>query len=155
MADKEETKEKQEKKVEDPLFTKEELEDINKDIATAKESLISKETEMKIEEMKKQAKNEAKQELEAQQKFEQQEKENQELKKQLEAREKEAATKLESLQKKVDEMIGSKAAMQPIDPFKAPPPETEKVDSWSDDKIEQVEEASARAFFGDDLDDRN
>jgi len=142
-------------KDENPL-TKEDIDAMNKDIADAKSSLVSKETEMKLEDVKRQAKEEAKQELELKAKFEQQEQLNKELQEKLEAKEREASERLSKLQEKVDEMVSSKAAVRPVDPFAAQ--EQEKavdLKRMSDEDINDLEHASAQAFFGSELDDRN
>jgi TolA-binding protein len=147
-----------EDKKETKSITKEDVEQIEKDIQDAKSSLVSKEVDMKLEEMKTKAKEEALAEIEMQNKLREQEEQNRKLQEQLEAKEKEAAEKLNSLQQKVDEMVGSKAAFQPVDPFKNEPHQSTEgvpdVKRMSDEQVDDIEMESARAFFGDELDER-
>ena len=135
-------------------LTKEDIDAINKDIEDAKSSLISKETDMKIEEMKKQAKEEAMKELEVQRKLEEQERMNKELQEKLNEKEKEASERLSRLQAKVDELASTKQAMKPADPFQVQEAGKINIKSLSEDDINDIETNSARAFFGEDLDER-
>lgn len=149
-----EGKKEDKSKQEENTLSQEDIDSMNKDIKEAKDSLVSKETDSKLEEAKKQAKEEAKKEMEVQKKLEEQEKTNKELQEKLEAKEKEAADKLSKLQSKVDDIIGTKQAVQPADPFQSK--ESGKVDvkRMSDEEINALEENSARAFFGEDFDGR-
>ena len=139
--------EKEDKKVE---LTKEDLKTIKDDLELAQKLLVSKETTKQIED----AKEEVKKEIEEKTLTEKLEAEKKELADKLETKEKETAEQLEKLQTKVDEMISSKAGIVAEDPFKTEPASSKKVDDWSEDKINEVEEDSAKLFFGVDYDDR-
>lgn len=130
-------------------FTKEELDAIQKDIDTATESL-----KKKSEEAKEEGKQEAQKEHQYQEQIKQKEQEIEQLKNQYSQKETELSEKLNSLQSKIDEMAQSKAVVAKENPFEAQPATTPQVDKWSEEKIKEIEEESARQFLGDGYDDR-
>lgn len=133
-------------------LTKEDLDQINKDIQDVKQSLVSKETQDAAEKAKKETEERIKQELELKNKLAEQEKANAEMKKKIEETEKLAADKLMTLQKKVDDLASSKAVLNREDPFRQVSNSNNEVARWDDAKVAAVEEESARAFFGSDYD---
>jgi len=125
-----------------------ELAEINADIEKAKSSLVSKGTEELIQKAKEEAKKEAEKEFAVNQRIKEIETQKAELQKKLEDKEKSSAEELEKLKSKVNELVSSRASIQVQDPFKKP--ENQNTDFMSDEKISQIEVASARAFWGDD-----
>jgi DNA-binding helix-hairpin-helix protein with protein kinase domain len=139
----------------DGVLTPEEIAQMQKDIEEAKSKLVSKDTEAVIQ----RAKEEAMKELEAKQRVEAERKAQEdkdkliaELKAKVESQEKEAASKFEMLQKKLDEMASSKAVIPPQDPFTNQTKPQNDIDKWSDAKVNELEEKMAREFFGADYD---
>ena len=122
---------------------------IEQDIADAKSKLISKEMQQQIEEAKKQTKEELMKELETKQKLEEQDKQIATLKAEKEKQEKEAADRLDKIQARVDDIISSKASIKRDDPFKDEGSNID-VDRMSDETVDDIEEKSARAFFGEE-----
>lgn len=132
-----------------PLFTKEDMDALNQDIAKAKSSLSATEIEKVKEEAKKQAIEEYKKAQEA----EMLRKQNEDLKAQLEQQKKVSESAINTIQTKVDSMVASKQVISPPskDPFKKESKQNSSVvDTWSEDRIRQIEDASARAFWGDE-----
>jgi len=135
-------------------ITKEELTSIEKDIADAKAKLVSKDTQEAITKAKEEGKEQATKEAELQKKAEEAEKKTEELQKQLEEKEKLALEKLEKMESKINEMVSSKQIIAAQDPFNTDVAMTEKVDKMSDEEVNNLEERSARQFFGVDYDNR-
>lgn len=140
----------------DEIVTKEELAQMNKDTEAALNKLGDKLQQDTIDKAKAEAKAEAQKEFELAQKLTEQERLNKELQAKLEAQQKTTAEQLAALQKKVDDSIGSKAVLNPKNPFVH---EQQKdtstlavIDSMSSEQVNELEEASARAFFGDEYD---
>lgn len=150
MADEDKTK----KPDENNQPSDDEWQQINKDIESAKSSLVSKGTEEQIKKAKEEAKKEAEKEMQTNQKIKELEENNKKLEEEKTQKEKEAAEKIEELRKKVDEQISSKAPVQNKDPFqegKSKENDAKKgVDQWTDEEVKKYEEAHARAFFGDE-----
>jgi len=144
--------EKEEKK--GSTISKEEMEAISRDIQSTKESLVTKESQDAEAKAKAAGKEEAQKEFELQQKLKEQEEANKKLQEELEKTKTETAEKLNIVQKKVDEMIGSKASVESKNPFETAVGLSKEVDNWSDDKVNEIENRSARKFFGADYDDR-
>jgi DNA uptake protein ComE-like DNA-binding protein len=132
----------------------EDIAQMQKDIDEAKSKIVSKDTEAIIQKAKEEAMREieAKQKLEAERKAqEEKDKLIQELQAKIANQEKEASTKFEMLQKRLDEMATSKAVVTPQDPFASETKSAINIDKWSDEELRRVEEESARKFFGDDF----
>ena len=110
--------------------------------------LVSKKTKDIIEIEKAKAKEEVRKEMEKEAEYEALKKEKEELQKSLEEKEKAASEKLLAMQQQIDSLITSKANINPEDPFKSKQSEN-TVDGWSNEQIENFEEKSAEAFFGD------
>ena len=146
----------EDEKVEEPKvnLSKEDIDAINRDIDNVKSKLVSKETQDVISKAKEEAKAEALKEVEIQRKIEELEKEREELAKAKEDQEKLANEELSKLKTKVDELTTSKQTIASEDPFVKKPEMSQEVDKWSDDKVKQIEEESARRLFGEDWDNR-
>jgi len=135
-------------------LTAEEIAQMQKDIEEAKSKLVSKDSEAIITKAKEEAMKEieAKQKLEAEKKAqEDKDKLIQELQAKIANQEKEASSKFDMLQKRLDEMATSKAVIQPQDPFASETKSNNNIDKWSDEELRRIEEESARKFFGDDF----
>ncbi len=143
---------KDEPKPNAPTFTKEELDEINKDIASAKDSLVSKETQAVMEKAKEAGKEEAKQEIEAKQKIDDMAKANEELKTKLEEQEKKASEQLGKMEDKINNLVESKQVIASENPFESKPALSDKVDKMTNEQVDEFEENSARDFFGQDYD---
>lgn len=145
-----------ESKDESVIITDDEKKAIDKDIAEAKAALVSKDTQDQIAKAKNEAKAEAEKEFQLKKQLEDAEKAKQELQAKIAAQEKETAERLSKLQSKVDELVTSKASINVVDPFKNQPKEAlkQQVDGWSEEQVEEFQEASAREFFGDAYDAR-
>jgi len=140
---------------EDTPLNEDDIKKLNEDIKKTQDELVSKQTKEVIEQEKKKAKEEAIKEIEVKKLMEDKEKENQDLKQKLEEQEKKSAEQIGQIQKKVDDMVSSKNPTSGKNPFDTDPNKTiDGVDKWSKEKIDNVEEASARAFFGVAYDDR-
>jgi hypothetical protein len=136
---------------EEVVITPEEKAAIDKDLADAKASLVSKATQEQLD----RAKAEAEKELQLKKQLEEAEKEKKILADKIAAQEKETAERLSKLQSKVDELVTSKAPATIVDPFKSTNDGLKgQIASWNDDQVDAFEEASAREFFGDDYDAR-
>lgn len=124
---------------------------INKDIKSAKDSLVSKDTEAKIQAAKEEAKKEAEKEFQTNQKLQELEEQNKKLQEEKENKEKEAAEKISKIQSKVDELISSKAPVNKDDPFSNGEGNDKKgIDQWTDEEVNKLEEEHAKAFFGEE-----
>ena len=134
------------------MLTEDEVKLLQKDIEDAKSKLISKETDEKIKKAKDEAKKEALAEVEKKKAEDDRERTIKELQEKLEKQEKDSTEKLTAIQKKVDDMVASKAVITKEDPFKNDPNLSKQVDTWSDEKIKEIEENSAKTFFGDAYD---
>ncbi len=135
------------------VLTEEEKQAIDKDLADARTKLVSQDTEDKIRKAKEEGAEAAKVEIEKQQEVDAIKKENADLKASVETKEKEAASNIEMLTKKVDDLVSSKAPVEVKDPF-AEENREKTVNKLSDDEVNNIEERSAREFFGDGYDDR-
>jgi len=137
-------------------ISEEEQKAIEADIAKARSSLVSKEMEERLERVKQEATAQATKEAEIKHQLEESQRKQKELEEQMRNKEAEYAKSFDALKSKVDEMTSSKAPVNIQDPFKQPTNGTNPndVDSWDDEKVDQVEEESARAFFGDGYDER-
>ena len=125
-------------------ISKEDIDAINKDIDDAKDKLVSKETDEKIEKAKAEAKAEAEKEFYLSQKAKELEEENKKLKEQMEAKEKEAAEKLTELTNKVNDYVESKAVISNDNPLDKVNADVEKLD---DEEIAKIEDESFKAFI--------
>lgn len=137
-----------------PAMTQEEIDKIKADIADAENKLVSQGTQDVIAKAKEEAKAEALKEVEVQKKLEELEKEKESLVKSKEDQEKASSEELAKLKTKVDELTTSKQSIAGEDPFLKTPGLSKQVDDWSDDKVRQIEEDSARKMFGDSFDTR-
>jgi len=134
------------------ILTPEDIAQMQKDIEDAKSRLVSKDTQAVIDKAKEEARNQTIQEIEAKRAQEEKDKLIAELQAKVAAQEKEAAERFEKLQKKLDDMSASKVVITPKDPFESQTKPSDDIDKWSDEKIRQIEEASARKFFGEEYD---
>jgi Skp family chaperone for outer membrane proteins len=128
----------------DDTLTKEELEALNKEIEQTQAAL----SDQKVSQAREEGRKEATKELELKQQLDASAKKQAELEAQLAQTRKTAEEQLASIAKKVDEMAASKAVIVPTPP--ASLQNKSDIDSWSKDKLERIEENSARAFFGSD-----
>lgn len=135
-------------------LSKEEIKAIEDGISNAEKTLVSEETQSVIAKAKEEAKQEALKEVEVQKELEKRDKELQELKQKMQEQEKAASEQLQNLKKSVDDMKGSQAIVNADDPFTKQSSQGSSVDNWSEEKINDVEQDSARAFFGNDYDER-
>lgn len=136
---------------EDKNIDKTEWDQINKDIESAKGSIVSKEVEAKIQAAKEEARKEAEKEMLVNQKIKELEETNQKLQEAKEAKEKEAAEQIEKIKAKVDELSSSKASVQQDNPFTNGKDQSSRgVDNWSDTDLNKYEEEHAKAFFGEE-----
>lgn len=131
-------------------FSEEELSQITNDIKKAREGLVSKEVEQKINQVKEEAKREVEKEFLMNDKIKQAEMEKAQLQAEMEKIQKQSAEELERLKSKVDELISSKAPVKTDDPFKKHTDIKNSIDFLSDEQVSDIEEASARAFWGDE-----
>lgn len=132
-------------------LSEEDYKKLNEDIEKTKNELTSEETKKKVEQAKEEERKKAQEEFEWKQKLAEQEKQNEELKKKLEETEKKSTQQLDALKKKVDDVIGTKMPpSQQQDPFASGP--SKDVASMSDEQVDEIEESSAKAFFGGDYD---
>jgi uncharacterized protein (DUF3084 family) len=127
---------------------------IKKDIAAAKASMVSKETAELIKQEKESARAEAEKEFAVNQKVKELEEQNKKLQEEHLQKEKEAAQRLEDFQKRLDELTTSKAPLRSKDPFVNEPSPDGAMDvkNWDDQKINDIERASGKAFFGEEFD---
>ena len=130
---------------------------IDKDLADARASLVSKATQEQMDKVKAETRAEMEKELQLKKQLEEAEKSKQELQAKLAAQEKETAERLNKLQSKVDELVTSKAPVNVVDPFKAQPNVAlkQQIDSWTPEQVDEFQEASAKEFFGDSYDARD
>lgn len=129
---------------------KKEWEAINNDINSAKESLVSKDTEAKIKAAKEEARKEAEKEFMTNQEIQKLKEENARLQQEREAKETEAAEKISAIQSKVDELVGSKAPSNNEDPFSNQNKDRKGIDNWTEEEVNNYEEKHAKAFFGEE-----
>lgn len=136
-------------------LTEEERAQIQKDMEDARKTLVSEDVESKIRQAKEEAKKEVEKELQMKAELEKAKAEAEELRKKNEEAQKQAATQLDALKKRVDEMTASRAPTSVVDPFGNPSRLTDgshPIDSLNDAEIDKLEERSAREFFGEDYD---
>jgi DNA repair exonuclease SbcCD ATPase subunit len=124
---------------------------LDRDIAAAKASVSTKEQLKDIEAIKEQVRKEAEKEAAMKAELDAARKAQEELQKELEKTKREATERLDKIQAHVDQMASSRAVVGGGDPFATPAPKID-IDSWSRDKVDRIEEASAAAFFGPDYD---
>jgi len=129
------------------VLTDQELAAVNAEIEKAKQSLSSKEVTdavLKVrEEVKREAEeNKLKQEVEAERIR------AKELEDKLKTKEIEAAQKLAEIQKRVDELISSKAVVSGSNPIISQI-NGHPIDRLSDDQINNIEKRAAREYFGE------
>ena len=136
------------------LVSEEDKKAIEQDIADAKSKLVSKEVQAQVDKVKADTRAEVEKEAALKAQLEKQAAEIAQLKADKERQEKDAAERLNKIQAKVDEMVSSKAPVNMQDPFRAPSGAGSVVDTWNDDKVDSIEEESARKFFGESYDDR-
>lgn len=138
-------------------ISKEELDQLNKDLASSANVIAQKMAQESIEKAKDEGRKEAQAEFELKQKLAEQEKLTKQLQEQIEAQKKAAQTEAESMKKKLEELTASKATIPIQNPFAnsggaQPTQASHIVDTWDDEKLDQVEQESARAFFGESYD---
>ena len=133
-------------------LSEEEKSNLQKDIQSARSNIVSKETEGLIQNAKEEAKKEAEKEFATNAKIKELTEQNEKLKSEQVEKEKAAAEKFDALQSKVDELITSKAPVRTEDPFKPIEKAKNEVDRMSPEQVNDIESASARAFFGEDYD---
>jgi hypothetical protein len=134
------------------VLTPEDIAQMQKDIEDAKSRLVSKDTQAVIDKAKEETRAQVTQELESKKAQEDKDRIITELKAKVESQEKEAASRFDMLQKKLDEMSQSKVVIPPQDPFANQTKPAVDIDKWSDEQVRQFEENSARKFFGEDFD---
>ena len=133
----------------DTQLSAEEKAQMEKEIAEAKEKLVSKETSEEIQKAKEEAKKEAEKEFATNQRIKELEEEKNKLAEDQKQKEKEAAEKLEALKKRLDEMATSQQPVNFENPFQNnnnQPNET----IMTEEDVRTIEKDSARAFFGSD-----
>lgn len=132
-----------------PTFTKEELEQIDKDLATAREKLVSKETQSEIEKARGQAKEEAQKEFETKRKLEDLEREKKELEERVRKSEESSAAELDKFKKRLDELTESKATIAEQNPFREN--RQKSPENLTDEEVSEIERESGIAFFGEEF----
>lgn len=136
-------------------ITAEDLAKINSDLDKVTASITEREKAEAIARAKEEAKKEAEAAAELQKKLDEQSKRAKELEDKLTAQQKEFTEKQDAFQKKLDDMAASKQVVaNPADannPFR-PTSLGAAIDTWTDDKVNEFEEESARAFLGPDYD---
>lgn len=125
-------------------LTQAELDNINKDIESAKQSLSTKSTE----EIEKKIRLQLEKEFLLKQQLQEKENKAKELEQKLQDQEKKSSETLNALKSKVDELASSKAVVPNTNPLQRASSETNIVDKMSPEQIEDIEQESARAFFG-------
>lgn len=127
-------------------FTKEELEAINKDIDTAKQSLSSKSQDEEKAKIKEQLRKELEEENKAKMEQEAKDAKIAELEKQLQEVQSKTSDTLSDLQKKLDDSISSKQVINQKSPFTGNKEEIEQI-LKDPQKVREIEEASKEAFL--------
>jgi len=129
-------------------ITKEELEQLNKDLDSAKSNIVSNEVTKKIEEAKEEAKKEAEKEFITNQRIKDIEEEKKQLQSKQEEAEKKAAEEIEALKTKVNEMISSKSSISQEDPFSKEGGNADSsIESLSDEDTDAIEKRSMDMFL--------
>lgn len=137
------------------VTSQEELKQIEADIQKARDSIVSKETSALIAKAKEEAKKEAEKEFLTNSKIKELEDEKEKLRQEQVNKEREAATQLEALKKKVDELTSSKAPINFKDPFRPAGSQQNNNQGQSlnltEEQINNIEFESGKAFFGDEF----
>lgn len=128
----------------------EEIAALQKDIESAKAALKAQAEQEVAARAKAEGKQEAAQELESRAALEKLAAEKRQLEEALAAAQRRADEELTKVKSKLDEFASSRAVAPPS--AQAPTPARPNVDAWSDETVNEVEENSARAFFGDQYD---
>ena len=126
------------------------IEDLHKEIDAANKKIVSEDVSKLLEQERAKAKAEAEKEFHINQKLKEKEAELEALKKAQLEREKEAATQLEMLRRKVDELASSKQPISIQNPFNTS--QSQKDDKPSilkmkEEELEAVERASFEALL--------
>lgn len=136
-------------------YSKEEIEQIQKDIDSAKSSLVSDETKKEIQQAKEEARKEAEKEMLIKQEITDKEKLIEDLKRQKIEQEKEFNDKFKSMEDKLNDMVSSKAPVSNTNPFTSNQPLPQDTGmtakNMSDDQINDIERESGVAFLGDEF----
>lgn len=127
---------------------------LNDDVKNVKQSISERERAEAVAKAREDTRKELEKEQALQKQLEEQSKRAKELEDKLTAQQKESEEKLQAFQRKLDEMATSK---QVVAPNSVTPPFGkgtlgEQIDTWNDDKVNEFEEESARAFLGPDYD---
>ncbi len=130
-------------------ITKEELDQLNKDLDSAKSNIVSTEVTKKIEEAKEEAKKEAEKEFATNQKIKDIEEEKKQLQSKQEEAEKKAAEEIEALKTKVNEMISGKSSIASEDPFsnEGNTDVNKSIENLSDEDTDAIEKRSMDMFL--------
>lgn len=133
-------------------FNKDEISAIQKDIESARASLVSEETKKQIEAAKVEARKSAEQEFLVNQKIKEQEALIEQLRQEKINKETEFNDKFQTMEAKMNDLISSKAPVTVENPFKSEPPQATTVETMTDAQINAFEQESGRAFLGNDYD---
>ena len=133
-------------------ITPEQKAKLDQETQEALKSMADKQKATEVEKIKSDAKAEAQKEFALEQKLKDQEAQMQKFIAEQEKLKKESAEHLAALQAKFEEAMSQKRApVVGTDPFAQPDTKTKFLQSLTQEKIDQIEEASARAFYGDEL----
>jgi small-conductance mechanosensitive channel len=129
-------------------MSKEEKEQLEKDIQEVKQSLSSKDKEEAVKAAKEEGRKEAEKDAQLKETLSSYEKSQKELEQKLKQQQEDGMKQLEELKGKLNEMAESKAHVEPKNPFVDESTDSQaRVDSMSDDDLDAIEEASKQAFF--------
>ena len=133
-------------------YNKDELDAIQRDIESAKSSLISDEAKQQIQRAREEAKKEAEAQFLVNQKIKEQEALIEQLKQEKIQKEQEFNEKFQSMESKINDMVSSKAPVNVENPFKQPgDSKPVSAETMSDDMINDIEKASGEQFLGDEF----
>lgn len=133
-------------------ITPEQKAKLDQETQEAIKSLADKQKAEELAKVKQEVREETKKEMELQQKLKEQEEALQKYIAEQEKAKKENAEHLAALQAKFEAAMSEKRA--PVvgqDPFSQPNQKDKFLQSLTGEKIDQIEEASARAFYGEEL----
>ena len=137
-------------------FSQDEINNMQKDIDSAKSNLISDETKKEISRAKEEARVEAQKEMLINQEIKEKESTINDLKAKQIEQEKSFADKFKGMEDKLNEMTASRAPATNTNPFTSntnalPKDSEDAVTRMSDQDINEIEKESGQAFLGEEF----
>lgn len=123
-----------------------EMKELDKQIQAQTAVLAQKERDDLVQKAKDEARKEVLREVELQKQLEEATRAKAEMEKKLAEMEKRTTEEVTKVKEQVNSLISSKAVVPNDNPFK----DTHSVDNFSRKQLDEIEERSARAFFGDE-----